>query len=54
MAKTATLRIRLDPPDMERIEARAAEEHLPVATHVRRVLMQDCEEHDQPKETRAK
>jgi predicted DNA binding CopG/RHH family protein len=43
MAKTADLRIRLEPGDLERIKARAEQERLPVAIHVRRILLADCE-----------
>ena len=46
MAKTADLRIRLEDADLERIRQRAVSKHLPVATHVRQVLMNDVNSGD--------
>lgn len=43
MAKTADLRIRLEPSDLARITQRAAQRHLPVVTYVRSVILTDCD-----------
>lgn len=43
MTKTADLRIRLEPSDLVRITERAKQLHVPVVTHVRSVLLRDCD-----------